>query len=62
MASDLLLGLGFVAVVEGLALAVAPDRLRSALEALERIGGDRRRLLGLCAVAAGVALIWLARR
>lgn len=62
MASDLLLGLGFVAVVEGLALCVAPGRLRSALEALDRIGADRQRLLGLCAVAVGVAVIWFVRR
>lgn len=60
MASDLLLGLGFVAVVEGLALSVAPGRLRSALDALDRIGPERQRFLGLCAVAVGVAVIWFA--
>lgn len=59
--ADLLLGLGFVAVVEGLALAIAPDRLRAALDALDALGPDRRRAFGLGAVAVGVVLMWFAR-
>jgi uncharacterized protein YjeT (DUF2065 family) len=31
------------------------------LEALRRLGLDQRRLIGLVAVALGVALIWLAQ-
>ena len=61
MASDLLLGLGFVAIVEGLALALAPSRLREALEALARMDPERRRLVGLLAVTPGIALVWVAR-
>lgn len=59
--SDLLLGLGFVAIVEGLLLALAPGRLGQALAALDALGPDRLRLGGLAAVALGVALIALAR-
>jgi len=59
--SDLLFGLGLVAIVEGLVLALAPSRLREAVEMLERLGAERQRLLGLAAVAIGVALVWLAR-
>jgi uncharacterized protein YjeT (DUF2065 family) len=61
MIDDLLLGLGLVAVVEGAVLALAPGRLREILEMLERLDIERRRLLGLLAMTAGVALIWLAR-
>lgn len=61
MINDLLLGLGFVAVIEGLVLALAPSRLEDILEALRAIGPDRMRFLGLFAIAVGVLLIWLAR-
>lgn len=61
MISDALLGLGLCAVLEGLLLALAPGRLEAALAALRDLGPDRLRLVGLCAVAAGVGLVWLAR-
>lgn len=61
MTSDLLLGLGLVAVVEGLALALAPGRLAEMLELLHKLGPGRARTLGLLAVTMGVALVWLAR-
>jgi hypothetical protein len=61
MIDDLLLGLGLVAIVEGLALALAPSRLREVLEMIERINVENRRLIGLLAVTAGVVLVWLAR-
>lgn len=61
MIDDLLLGLGLVAIVEGLALALAPSRLRDALEALDRLGVDARRLIGLLAITVGLAFVWLAR-
>jgi uncharacterized protein YjeT (DUF2065 family) len=58
---DLLLGLGLVAIVEGLVLALAPGRLREALEMIARMDPERRRMLGLLAVTVGVALVWAAR-
>lgn len=61
MIDDVLLGLGLVAIIEGLVLALAPSRLREVIELLERLDIDRRRLLGLGAVAVGVVLVWLAR-
>lgn len=61
MIEDVLLGLGFCAVLEGLLLALAPGRLGEALRALDALGPDRLRLVGLFAVAAGVGLVWLAR-
>ncbi|SMY09526.1 DUF2065 domain-containing protein [Flavimaricola marinus] len=56
-----LFALGLVLVVEGLAWALAPSSIEAMLEALRRLGLDQRRLVGLGAVAAGVALIWAAR-
>ncbi len=53
-------GLGFVALVEGLVLALAPTHLRKVLEMLERLDGEARRAIGLTAVTIGVALIWVA--
>jgi len=59
--SDLLLGLGFVAIIEGLVLALAPSRLEQVLELLREIGADKMRVIGLITITVGVALIWLAR-
>lgn len=61
MIDDLLLGVGMVAIIEGLVLALAPGRLQDVLEFLSRMEPDRRRLLGLVAVALGVAVVSIAR-
>lgn len=55
------LGLGLVLVIEGLVFALAPSRLDEIVELMASIGRDRRRAIGLMAVAIGVGLIWLAR-
>jgi len=57
--TPVLFGLGLVLVIEGLALALAPRRIEDALRALVALRPDQRRALGLCALAAGVALVWL---
>ena len=56
------LAIGLVLAVEGLALALAPSRMEDLLAAFAAMPPDRRRLLGLMALAAGVALIWLSRQ
>jgi hypothetical protein len=61
MINDILLGLGFVAVIEGLVLALAPSRLEDIVELLRKVGPDRIRMFGLCTLAFGVLLVWLAR-
>ena len=55
------LALGLVLAVEGLVLALAPRRVEDALRLIARLDVDRRRLLGLAALALGVALVWMAR-
>ena len=57
----ILLVLGLVLVVEGLALALAPSRMEDALRLIVAMGRDRRRMLGLACLALGVALCWLAK-
>ena len=57
----MLLGLGLVAIVEGLFLAFAPGRLEGLLAAVREMGPDRLRVGGLAAIAVGVGLVWLAR-
>jgi uncharacterized protein len=61
MIADALLGLGLVAIIEGLALALAPGQMREAPDAIARMDPERRRLVGLLAVTLGIALVWLAR-
>lgn len=59
--SFVLLALGLVLAVEGLAIALAPKRLEDLLIFLARIPVDQRRMIGLGALALGVVLVWLAR-
>jgi uncharacterized protein len=61
MISDLLLAVGLVAIVEGLVLALAPTRLREALELIRTLPPEQLRLIGLLAVTVGTGLVWLAR-
>jgi uncharacterized protein len=56
-----LLALGLVLAVEGLAFALAPSRIEDALRALAAMPTEQRRMLGLAMLAAGVMLIWTAR-
>ncbi len=59
--TPILLGLGLVLVVEGLAWALAPSLLVKMLETLRDMTPERRRLAGLVTLALGVALLWMAR-
>jgi uncharacterized protein len=57
----LLAGLALVLVIEGLVLALAPRRIEDALAFLAALSVETRRLMGLAALASGVALLALAR-
>lgn len=59
--SVVLLAIGLVCVVEGLVLALAPSRMEEVLRRLAAIDPATRRMLGLGAVALGVALVGIAR-
>lgn len=62
MIEDIIFGLGFVAVLEGLVLALAPNRLKQALLMLIAVPPEKLRRFALIFVTIGVALIWFARR
>ena len=57
--SHLFLALGLVLAVEGLVMALAPRRIEDALRLIASLGVDQRRMIGLIALALGVALVWL---
>lgn len=59
--STLLLALGLVLVVEGLAFALAPSRMEDLVRLIAEMPQDQRRLAGLTALALGVALVALSR-
>lgn len=56
----LLIVLGCVAVAEGLLLALFPGRVEDILRMIAAMPVETRRVLGLGALAFGVALIWAA--
>ena len=58
---DLVLGLGVVAVVEGLVLVLIPMRLEDVIKAIARLGKDQRRIAGLLIMTMGAALVWVAK-
>ena len=60
--SVIVLALGLVLVAEGLAFALAPSRMVDLVALIASLTPERRRALGLGALALGVGLIWLARR
>jgi len=59
--SDLLFGLGFVAIVEGLVLALAPGRFGDVIRMLDEMPRDTLRQMGLAVIAIGLVLLWMAR-
>lgn len=56
-----LLALGLVLVTEGLVYALAPSLVEQMLAALRALPPDQRRLIGLGAIALGLALLWIAK-
>lgn len=61
MIGDLVLALGLVVVIEGLALALLPGRVEDAMRMLSSLKPDTRRLIGLASLAIGVLIVWIAR-
>jgi uncharacterized protein YjeT (DUF2065 family) len=57
--TTVLLAIGLVLVIEGLAFALAPSRIEEALRLLAALSADQRRMIGLTLVTAGVGLITL---
>lgn len=62
MIEDIVFGLGFVAVVEGLVLALAPRHFERMLAVVSQMPPERLRMLAIAIIAFGVALLALVRR
>ena len=56
-----LLAIGLVLIVEGLVYALAPSLIEDLLDMLRALPLETRRMMGLAALAAGVAVVWLAK-
>jgi hypothetical protein len=56
-----LAAIALVLVIEGLVLALLPNRFEEVLRALAEMPRDRRRALGLTSAAAGIGLLFLLR-
>ncbi len=52
-----ILAIGLVLVIEGLAYALAPSLIERMLEAMRQMSIEDRRMMGLAAMAVGVALV-----
>lgn len=59
--TDFLTALALVLVIEGLFLAIFPQRLRQIIEMLSEMPPDWLRIGGLAAASLGVFLVWLLR-
>ena len=56
-----LLAIGLVLIVEGLVYALAPSLVEELLDTLRALPLETRRVMGLVALAVGVAVVWLAK-
>ena len=56
----LLLAIGLVMIVEGLAYVLAPSLVERMLEALRTLPEGTLRLMGALAIVSGLILIWCA--
>lgn len=61
MLYTILLGLGMVAVIEGLVLALAPLRFEDLVKIIAEIPPETRRWIGVGFAVFGVLLIWIAK-
>jgi uncharacterized protein YjeT (DUF2065 family) len=59
--ADLLAGLAFYLILEGLLPFLAPEQWRRSAAALASLGEGRLRTFGLAAVIAGVVLLFIVR-
>lgn len=59
--TDLAVALGLVLAIEGTLYAVAPNSAKTMMRMVSNLPEGRLRIAGATALAAGVAVVWLAR-
>lgn len=62
MIATVLLALGLVLIVEGLAWVLAPSLIERMLELLRALPEPARRQIGALALVAGLILLWIANQ
>lgn len=62
MIATVLLALGLVLIVEGLAWVLAPSLIERMLETLRALPDPARRQIGALALVTGLILLWIAER
>ena len=61
MIAHILLALGLVLIVEGLAYALAPSLVEKMLEALKAAPKDTRRWIGISCLGLGLVVVYVAK-
>ena len=59
-ADTLIIALGLVLVLEGLAYALFPQGMKETMRQIQGLPPEALRLMGLIAVALGAAVVWFA--
>lgn len=59
--TDLLVGVGLVFVIEGLAYAAAPEFMKNAMAQMQGVPAQMLRMAGAVALAFGVMIVWIVR-
>ncbi len=59
LATDSLIGLAFLLIIEGLAYALAPRLIKNMAQQIPAMSEERLRVFGVVALALGVGLVWL---
>ncbi|MCD2176611.1 DUF2065 domain-containing protein [Rhizobium sp. C1] len=59
LATDGLIGLAFLLIIEGLAYALAPRLIKNMAQQIPAMSEERLRVFGVVALALGVGLVWL---
>lgn len=59
--TDLMVGIGLVLVIEGLAYAAAPSLMKSVMAQMQGTSEQMLRIIGAISIALGVVVVWLVR-
>jgi uncharacterized protein YjeT (DUF2065 family) len=61
LAADMLIGIAFFLIVEGLVYALAPRLVKLIAAQIPAMSEEKLRIFGVVTLAAGVCLVWLVR-
>jgi len=59
--TDLVVGIGLVLVIEGLAYAIAPALMKSVMAQMQDAPEQTLRVIGVLSITVGVFVVWLVR-